>query len=112
MATKMDVEHKEAISNVMILTDPEGAPLGAPIDLPQNAGPQQLRQMVNKLLNKMEKPYPQLYQATGSKHSTTIFWLQKCRKELESQLQIQPQDSERGSPQRPGFPAKDEAGKV
>ena len=53
MATKMDVEHKEAISNVMILTDPEGAPLGAPIDLPQNAGPQQLRQMVNKLLNKV-----------------------------------------------------------
>lgn len=52
MAMEMDVEHKEAISNVMILlTDPEGTPLGAPIDLPHNAGLQQLQQMVNKLLN-------------------------------------------------------------
>ena len=52
MATEMDVEQRETINNVMILlTDPEGTPLGAPMYLPQNAGPQQLQQMVNKLLS-------------------------------------------------------------
>lgn len=52
MASEMDVEQRETINNVMILlTDPEGTPLGAPMYLPQNAGPQQLQQMVNKLLN-------------------------------------------------------------
>ncbi|KAA0048386.1 notchless protein-like protein [Cucumis melo var. makuwa] len=51
MATEMDIEHRETTNNVMILlTDPEGTPLGAPMYLPQNAGPQQLQQMVNKLL--------------------------------------------------------------
>lgn len=33
-----------------LLTDPEGEPLGAPLYLPQNAGPPQLQEIVNKLL--------------------------------------------------------------
>ncbi|KAJ0038289.1 hypothetical protein Pint_23960 [Pistacia integerrima] len=54
----MEVE-TEMTNNVMcLLTDPEGTPLGAPMYLPQNAGPQQLQQIVNKLLNNEEKlPY-------------------------------------------------------
>lgn len=40
------------VNNVMCqLVDPEGAALGPPMYLPQNVGPQQLQQMVNKLLN-------------------------------------------------------------
>ncbi|KAA8550202.1 hypothetical protein F0562_001886 [Nyssa sinensis] len=34
-----------------LLRDPEGTPLGVPIYPPQNAGPKELQQMVNKLLN-------------------------------------------------------------
>ncbi|XP_042488770.1 notchless protein homolog [Macadamia integrifolia] len=50
---------EEMTNNVMcLLTDPEGTPLGAPMYLPQNAGPLQLQQIVNKLLNNEEKlPY-------------------------------------------------------
>jgi ribosome assembly protein 4 len=46
-------------NNVMCqLADPEGAHLGPPMYLPQNAGPKELQQMVNKLLNNEEKlPY-------------------------------------------------------
>lgn len=33
-----------------LLTDPEGEPLGAPLYLPQNSGPPQLQEIVNKLL--------------------------------------------------------------
>lgn len=45
-------EHREANNSVMcLLTDPEGTPLGAPMYLPQSAGPQQLSQIVNKLLS-------------------------------------------------------------
>ncbi|XP_073108679.1 notchless protein homolog isoform X2 [Elaeis guineensis] len=41
-----------------LLTNPEGEPLGAPLYLPQNAGPPQLQEIVNKLLNNEEKlPY-------------------------------------------------------
>lgn len=47
----MEIE-TETTNNVMcLLTDPEGNPLGAPMYFPQNAGPQQLSQIVNKLLN-------------------------------------------------------------
>lgn len=47
----MEVE-TEITNNVMcLLTDPEGTPLGASMYLPQIAGPQQLQQIVNKLLN-------------------------------------------------------------
>lgn len=50
--TEVVMENREIINNVMcLLTDPDGNPLGAPIYLPQNAGPQQLQQIVNKLLN-------------------------------------------------------------
>ncbi|KAH9740802.1 Notchless protein-like [Citrus sinensis] len=54
----MEIE-TETTNNVMcLLTDPEGNPLGAPMYFPQNAGPQQLSQIVNKLLNNEEKlPY-------------------------------------------------------
>ena len=42
----------ETVNNVMCqFTDPEGTTLGAPLYLPQNAGPHQLQQIVNKLLN-------------------------------------------------------------
>lgn len=42
----------EIISNnsvMCLLTNLEGEPLGAPLYLPQNAGPLQLQQLVNKL---------------------------------------------------------------
>ncbi|KAI3830932.1 hypothetical protein MKX03_010230 [Papaver bracteatum] len=46
-------------SNIMcLLTDPEGTPLGPSMFLPHNAGPPQLQQLVNKLLNNEDKlPY-------------------------------------------------------
>ncbi|KAK2994471.1 hypothetical protein RJ640_008839 [Escallonia rubra] len=49
----------EFSNNVMcLLTDPEGSPLGAPMFLPQNDGPIELQQMVNKLLKNEERlPY-------------------------------------------------------
>ncbi|KAL5173564.1 Notchless [Glycine soja] len=57
--TETMVEKREIINNVMcLLTDPDGTPFGAPMYLPQNAGPQHLNQIVNKLLNNEEKlPY-------------------------------------------------------
>ncbi|KAB1224851.1 hypothetical protein CJ030_MR1G013947 [Morella rubra] len=57
---EVEEEQRETTTNkvMCLLTDPEGTPLGAPVYLPQNAGPQQLQQMVNKLLNNEEKlPY-------------------------------------------------------
>jgi len=55
--TETMVEKREIINNVMcLLTDPDGTPLGAPMYLPQNAGPQHLIQIVNKLLNNVTKP--------------------------------------------------------
>jgi len=58
--TETMVEKREIINNVMcLLTDPDGTPLGSPMYLPQNAGPQHLNQIVNKLLNNVSKPlYP------------------------------------------------------
>ncbi|PKU82285.1 notchless protein homolog [Dendrobium catenatum] len=51
----------EIISNnsvMCLLTNLEGEPLGAPLYLPQNAGPLQLQQLVNKLHQNEEKlPY-------------------------------------------------------
>jgi hypothetical protein len=56
----------EAVNNVMCqFTDPEGTPLGAPLYLPQNAGPQQLQQIVNKLLNNVSF-YFHLFCNTGN----------------------------------------------
>ncbi|KAF2307440.1 hypothetical protein GH714_028626 [Hevea brasiliensis] len=49
----------ETVNNVMCqLTDREGTALEAPLYLPQDAGPQQLQQIVNELLRNEEKlPY-------------------------------------------------------
>ncbi|KAG2384591.1 Notchless protein-like protein [Vigna angularis] len=57
--TETMVEKREIINNVMcLLTDTDGTPLGSPMYLPQNAGPQHLNQIVNKLQNNEEKlPY-------------------------------------------------------
>ncbi|BAT95872.1 hypothetical protein VIGAN_08269600, partial [Vigna angularis var. angularis] len=57
--TETMVEKREIINNVMcLLTDLDGTPLGSPMYLPQNAGPQHLNQIVNKLQNNEEKlPY-------------------------------------------------------
>ncbi|KAH6766752.1 WD-40 repeat family protein / notchless protein [Perilla frutescens var. hirtella] len=53
------VEEREQSHRVICqLTDSEGTPLGAPIFLPGTAGPKELQQLVNKLLNNEEKlPY-------------------------------------------------------
>ncbi|OVA19203.1 G-protein [Macleaya cordata] len=54
----MDVEGMNNTNVMCLLTDPEGTQLGAPMYLPQNAGPRQLQEIVNKLLNNEEKfPY-------------------------------------------------------
>ncbi|KAK6164519.1 hypothetical protein DH2020_001383 [Rehmannia glutinosa] len=47
------MEEERELSNRVIcqLADSEGTPLGAPIFLPESAGPQELQQLVNKLLN-------------------------------------------------------------
>lgn len=57
MSEAMDVEApvpllRDSTSSVMCrLTDPEGTPLGTSMYLPEIAGPKELNQMVNKLLN-------------------------------------------------------------
>ena len=52
------LEQNETVNNVMcLLVDPEGNSLGAPMYFPQNAGPQQLQQIVNKLLNNVSFVY-------------------------------------------------------
>lgn len=49
---EIEADMERQINNVMCqLTDPEGTPVGPPMYFPQNAGPQQLQQIVNKLLN-------------------------------------------------------------
>lgn len=51
---EVEGEQRETMTSnkvMCLLTDPEGTHLGAPMYLPQDAGPQQLQQMVNKLLN-------------------------------------------------------------
>ncbi|KAF9593285.1 hypothetical protein IFM89_021041 [Coptis chinensis] len=58
----MNTEEEENIGNnvnvMCMLTDPEGTTLGAPMSVPQIAGPLQLQQIVNDLLNNEEKlPY-------------------------------------------------------
>ncbi|OAY85411.1 Notchless protein [Ananas comosus] len=59
----MEEEEREMRSSsnnsvICLLSNPEGEPLGAPLYLPQNSGPPQLQEIVNKLLNNDEKlPY-------------------------------------------------------
>ncbi|XP_042003457.1 notchless protein homolog [Salvia splendens] len=51
-------EREESHRVICQLTDPEGTPLGLPIFLPETAGPKELQQLVNQLLNNEEKlPY-------------------------------------------------------
>ena len=51
------IEQQRELNNSVMcqLSDPEGTPLGPPLYLPQSAGPKELVQMVNKLLNNVRK---------------------------------------------------------
>lgn len=92
--TETMVEKREIINNVMcLLTDPEGTPLGSPMYLPQNAGPQQLNQIVNKLLSNEEKlPYA-FYISDEELIAPLETYLQKNKVSVEKALPIvcQPQ---------------------
>ncbi|CAK9147534.1 unnamed protein product, partial [Ilex paraguariensis] len=57
MELEVGVEGQRELNNSVMsqLTDPEGNSLGAPMYLPQNAGPKELQQIVNKLLNNGDK---------------------------------------------------------
>lgn len=61
MAETMEVEveaaaEREATNSVICqLADPEGNSLGAALYLPENAGPKELNQVVNKLLSNVSK---------------------------------------------------------
>ncbi|KAL9257904.1 Notchless protein-like protein, partial [Drosera capensis] len=81
-------------NNVMCqLTDPEGTPLGAAMYLPQSAGPKELHQIVNKLLNNEEKlPYA-FYISEQELLVQLEAYLQKHKVSVEKVLQIvyQPQ---------------------
>lgn len=50
-AVAMEEEREQSNRVICQLTDAEGTPLGAPIFLPGTAGPKELQQLVNKLLN-------------------------------------------------------------
>lgn len=58
----MEVEvaaEREAINSVICqLADPDGNSLGAALYLPENAGPKELNQVVNKLLSNVSKSKP------------------------------------------------------
>lgn len=47
----MEVEREQSHRVICQLTDAEATPLGAPMFLPESAGPKELQQLVNKLLN-------------------------------------------------------------
>lgn len=53
MEMEGEIEQQREVNNSVMcqLSDPEGTTLGPPLYLPQNAGPKELTQMVNKLLN-------------------------------------------------------------
>ncbi|KAF2293441.1 hypothetical protein GH714_001836 [Hevea brasiliensis] len=87
----MDVE---TVNNVMCqFTDREGTALGAPLFLPQNAGPQQLQQIVNKLLNNEEKLPYSFYISDQELLVPLETYLQKNKVSVEKVLSIvyQPQ---------------------
>ncbi|KOM27063.1 hypothetical protein LR48_Vigan393s000700 [Vigna angularis] len=92
--TETMVEKREIINNVMcLLTDPDGTPLGSPMYLPQNAGPQHLNQIVNKLQNNEEKlPYA-FYISDEELIPPLETYLQKNKVSVEKALPIvcQPQ---------------------
>ncbi|XP_065868417.1 notchless protein homolog isoform X2 [Euphorbia lathyris] len=84
----------EPVNNVMCqFADREGAVLGAPLYLPQNAGPQQLQQIVNKLLNNEEK-FPYSFYISDQELLVPLeTYLQKNKVSVEKVLSIvyQPQ---------------------
>ncbi|CAI9781255.1 unnamed protein product [Fraxinus pennsylvanica] len=51
------VEKERETNNIVMrqFTDPEGAPLGPSMYLPQSAGPKELQNMVNQIINNEEK---------------------------------------------------------
>lgn len=56
-AGEMQGSETSSGNNVMcLLTDPEGEPLGSSLYLPQNVGPPQLQEIVNKLLSNVSNP--------------------------------------------------------
>uniref|UniRef100_A0A2C9VHE0 NLE domain-containing protein n=1 Tax=Manihot esculenta TaxID=3983 RepID=A0A2C9VHE0_MANES len=84
----------ETVNNVMCqFTDREGTALGAPLYLPQNAGPQQLQQIVNKLLNNEEKLPYSFYISDQELLVPLETYLQKNKVSVEKVLSIvyQPQ---------------------
>ncbi|KAG8389225.1 hypothetical protein BUALT_Bualt02G0206700 [Buddleja alternifolia] len=95
MNVVMEEEDERELTNRVIcqLTDSEGTPLGAPIFLPESAGPKELQQLVNKLLNNEEKlPYAFYV----SDHELVVqlgLYLQKHKVSVEKVLTIvyQPQ---------------------
>ncbi|PKI62946.1 notchless protein homolog [Punica granatum] len=91
---EVETEVERDINNVMCqLGDPEGTPLGPPLYLPQNAGPQQLQLIVNKLLNNEEKlPYA-FYISDQELFVPLETYLQKNKVSVEKVLSIvyQPQ---------------------
>ncbi|KAL6500571.1 hypothetical protein OROHE_025937 [Orobanche hederae] len=50
-ATAMEEERELTNRVICQFMDSEGTPLGSPIFLPESAGPKELQQLVNKLLN-------------------------------------------------------------
>ncbi|XP_019453318.1 PREDICTED: notchless protein homolog isoform X2 [Lupinus angustifolius] len=93
-AAAVAMEEREIINNVMcLLTDPDATPLGAPMYLPQNAGPQQLQQIVNKLLNNEERLPYSFYISDEELVVPLSTYLQKNKVSVEKALPIvcQPQ---------------------
>ncbi|CAL9049333.1 notchless protein homolog [Musa acuminata AAA Group] len=76
-----------------LLTDPEGEPLGAPLYLPQNSGPPQLQEIVNKLLKNEEKMPYAFYISDQELIVQLGSYLQKNKVSVEKVLRIvyQPQ---------------------
>ncbi|KAL3828039.1 hypothetical protein ACJIZ3_016841 [Penstemon smallii] len=94
-AAAMVMEEDRELNKRVIcqLTDSEGTALGAPIFLPESAGPKELQQLVNKLLDNEEKMPYAFY---VSDHELVVqlgLYLQKNKVSVEKVLNIvyQPQ---------------------
>ncbi|KAK9125275.1 hypothetical protein Scep_014121 [Stephania cephalantha] len=93
----MEVEARPESMNtntvMCLLTDPEGTPLGSSMYIPQTAGPLQLQELVNKLLNNEEKlPYA-FYIEDKELMAQLETYLEKNKVSVEKTLRIiyQPQ---------------------
>ncbi|KAM0938175.1 putative transcription factor WD40-like family [Dioscorea sansibarensis] len=93
-AVEMQGSETSSGNNVMcLLTDPEGEPLGSSLYLPQNVGPPQLQEIVNKLLSNEERlPYA-FYISDQELVGQLGAYLQKNKVSVEKVLRIvyQPQ---------------------